>query len=159
MTLSKLCRRGGPKSGGNCKYTTFPGTHAPNRSGQQEGGELSQRRDPPTVPLLSSSASGQLDSSITRSAGICHPGFFILTFLFWNVFSGQFYSGIVTFDIYGAQLFVTFMSILDTSENLQIKKVLVTVSKFFYQIIIGDTLKLNSDSGNYLNLSFKMLRC
>ena len=65
----------------------------------------------------------------------------------------------MTFDIYGAQLFVTFMSILDTSENLQIKKVLVTVSKFFYQIIIGDTLKLNSDSGNYLNLSFKMLRC
>ena len=112
VTPSKLFRRR-PKSGGNCKYTTFPGTHAPNRSGQQEGGELSQRRDPPTVPLLSSSASGQLDSSITRSAGICHPG--------------HFYSGICYLEIF---IFgMTFMA-LSSSLCMKTLKLKVTVSKF-----------------------------
>ena len=64
-------------------------------------------------PAHSSTSSGQLDSSITRSAGICHPG--------------HFYSGICYLEIF---IFgMTFMA-LSSSLCMKTLKLKVTVSKF-----------------------------
>ena len=90
VTLSKLCRRGGPKSGGNCKYTTFPGTHAPNRSGQQESFRRGETRPQfhCLVHLLPAYWTPALPALLE---------FAILDFLSWHFYSGMFFFWTILF--------------------------------------------------------------
>ena len=91
VTLSKLCRRGGPKSGGNCKYTTFPGTHAPNRSGQQAGGWRAFAEETrPQFHCLVHLLPAYWTPALPALLEFVILEIFIWKFVFWNVLSGNF---------------------------------------------------------------------
>ena len=87
VTPSKLFRRR-PKSGGNCKYTTFPGTHAPNRSGQQESFRRGETR--PQFHCLVHLLPAYWTPALPALLEFVILEIFIWKFVFWNVLSGNF---------------------------------------------------------------------
>ena len=105
VTPSKLFRRR-PKSGGNCKYTTFPRTHAPNPSGQQESFRRGETR--PQFHFFRPTGLQHYPLCWNLSSG---------TFLFWNLLFGNFH---FWHDIYGAQLVTLHENLKIKSDSLQI---------------------------------------